>query len=181
MKNTFPIIISICLVLISPKVVEAQQYNNGPEQGYSAGIGVRAGATGGLTFKGMIGERTAIEGIAGWGFQSFRITGLYEIHANAFDVPRLNWFYGLGAHVAFYNYRNCNVRWNGWKWEKDKTADCNPRAFGIGIDGIIGIEYQVSEIPFTFSLDIKPALELHSLGYFPFLFWDGALSIRYVW
>ena len=157
----------------------AQEYD---ADGYDFGVGVRGGFTSGLTFKMMMDQRTAIEGILGWGFRGVRIVGLYEIHAKAFEVDGLNWFYGVGGHVAFYNYgKSGDWRWNGFNWERNKNGENVTNSFGVGVDGILGIEYQIQEIPFTVGLDIKPAIEFNTLGFFPFMFWDSAFSIRYVW
>jgi hypothetical protein len=69
---------------------------------HGTGIGVRGGLSNGLTVKHFIGEKTAIEGLLASRWGGLNITGLYEIHnAAAFDVSRLNWYYGLGAHIGF--------------------------------------------------------------------------------
>jgi len=134
---------------------------------YSTGIGVRGGLSNGLTVKHFIGGTTAIEGILATRWGGFNITGLYEIHkASAFDVEHLNWYYGLGAHVGFWSGKDV-----GWADdEKDYTV--------IGIDGIIGIEYNFQELPFNIGLDWKPAFNLTENTEF----WGdgGALSLRYV-
>jgi hypothetical protein len=75
-------------------------------QDYNTGIGVRGGLSNGLTVKHFIGNNVAIEGLLTSRWDGFNITGLYEIHAyEAFDVPRLNWYYGAGAHIGFLKGR----------------------------------------------------------------------------
>ncbi|HDR51762.1 MAG TPA: hypothetical protein ENN90_09135 [Mariniphaga anaerophila] len=135
-------------------------------QDYNTGIGVRGGLSNGLTVKHFIGSNTALEGILSTRWQGFNITGLYEIHANAFDTPRLNWYYGFGGHIGF---------WDGYKghpWFNDGTYTI------IGIDGIIGIEYNIEPIPFNISLDWKPGFNI--IGYTGFWGDELALSIRYI-
>jgi hypothetical protein len=90
---------------------------------------------------------------------------LYEIHNPAFDIDRLNWYYGVGGHIGF------------WDGKYDDRFDAGNNTV-IGIDGILGLEYNFKEIPFNLSLDWKPALNLvGSSG-----FWGdgGAISIRYI-
>jgi len=159
--------------------------NDGAGITYTTAVGVRAGWEGGITFKHFIKNNAALEGILsrGWGYGGFRITGLYEIHKNAFDVPRLNWFYGLGAHVGSYGERywkgdrddDCDR--DGYYYDDGKRYSCGRSRMVIGIDAILGIEYHLKEIPFTVGFDIKPFFDLYGRGDH---FGDGALSIRYV-
>ena len=131
-------------------------------QDYKTAIGMRGGLSQGLTVKQFMGSNVAVEGIFAIFNRSMYITGLYEIHkASAFGVDRLNWYYGGGAHAGTYHYVNDN----------------NPDIFSIGIDGILGIEYNLTEIPISISIDLKPAYNLvgwrgNTSG--------GALSIRYM-
>lgn len=135
-------------------------------QDYRTGIGVRGGLFTGITLKHFISDRTAIEGLFETRWSGLGITGLYEIHNNAFDVDRLNWYYGFGAHIGFYNGDNT-------PWGTTSTSYSV-----IGVDGILGIEYNISEIPINISLDWKPVINLINYGGF----WadGGALSIRYI-
>lgn len=135
-------------------------------QDYNTGIGFRGGLSNGLTVKQFIGRNTAIEGILTTRWSGFNITGLYEIHDQAFQVEGLNWYYGFGAHIGFWN--GDNVSW----------ATDNANYTVIGIDGIIGLEYNFENIPFNISIDWKP--EMNLIGYSGFWGDGGALSIRYV-
>lgn len=133
---------------------------------YGTGIGLRGGLSSGLTVKHFIGEGTAIEGLVDFRDKDFNLTLLYEIHnASAFGVSRLNWYYGLGAHVGFWDGNNGNNN------DDDNTIV-------IGVDGILGIEYNFKEFPFNIGLDWKPAFNL--VGDTKFWGDGGALSIRYV-
>lgn len=75
------------------------------QSGYTTGIGLRGGAASGLTVKHFIKSDAAIEGILSTSFK-YRgtvITVLYEKHAQAFDTRGLQWYYGLGGHVGFWD------------------------------------------------------------------------------
>jgi len=135
-------------------------------QDYNTGIGLRGGFAGGVTLKHFISSDAALEGIISSRWQGLVITGLYEKHAQAFDVSGLNWFYGAGAHIGFWDGNN--VKW----------ADDDKSYTVLGIDGIIGIEYNIGEIPFNISLDWKPSLNI--VGHSGFWADGGALSVRYV-
>ncbi len=135
-------------------------------QDYSTAAGIRGGFFNGFTVKHFLNESAAAEGILSFRYRGIRITGLYEIHQEAFQEERLKFYYGGGAHVAFYN--GYNSRWTG---SRSNTAV-------IGIDGIVGLEYTLSEFPINLGLDWKPYFNL--VGYTGFGGDGGALSIRYV-
>lgn len=135
---------------------------------YRTGVGVRAGFDQGLTVKHFIGSQDAIEGILSWRYRGFVVTGLWERHHNAFGVEHLFWYYGAGAHVGFWRYYNNHP----WLDEGDRSGAV------LGIDGIVGIEYNLADIPIGFSLDYKPAFNLVGSNYA--MFDGGAISVRYL-
>jgi hypothetical protein len=137
-------------------------------QDYNTGIGVRGGLSNGLTVKHFIGSNTAVEGILATRWQGFNVTGLYQIHNRAFDTPRLNWYYGFGGHIGFWNDNRNHP------WFDNGTGSYTV----IGIDGILGIEYNIEPIPFNISLDWKPAFNI--LGYTGFWGDEVAISVRYI-
>lgn len=136
-------------------------------QDYKTGIGLRGGLSNGLTVKHFIKENTALEGILSTRWSGFNITGLYEINnPGAFDVNRLNWYYGAGAHIGF------------WDSDASWAAEDHGAYTVIGIDGILGIEYNFEAIPLNLSLDWKPAINL--IGYTQSWFDEVALSLRFI-
>ncbi|MFA5327988.1 MAG: hypothetical protein WC384_09370 [Prolixibacteraceae bacterium] len=134
-------------------------------QDYKTGIGIRSGWGSGLSWKHFLGEQTAFEGILNSQWKGFSLTGLFEIHKNAFNADRLYWYYGGGGHIGF---------WNG-KYNSRFDAGNNTI---IGIDGVLGLEYNFDFIPINLSVDWKPALNLVGVSGF----WGdgGAVSIRYI-
>jgi hypothetical protein len=135
-------------------------------QDYKTGIGLRGGLYNGLTIKHFFGRATALEGIFDTRWQGIDATILYEISHRAFDVSRLNWYYGLGGHIGFYNGDHYP---NGTAGQSLTT---------IGVDGILGLEYNFAELPINISLDWKPAFNL--VGESKFWGDGGALSIRFI-
>jgi hypothetical protein len=128
-------------------------------QDYKNAIGLRLGWSYGLTFKHFISEKSALEGIADYRWGGLGITGLYEIHNNLADVEGLNWYFGGGAHVGFYG-----------------TSYGGGSGTFVGIDGILGLEYNFKDLPINISADWKPAF---TFGYSHFGADNGALSVRY--
>ena len=152
------IILTLALVIFISAFASAQDY--------STGVGLRLGFSNGLTVKHFLSQRSAVEGLLATRWRGFEITGLFEVHNQAFDVERLNWYYGFGGHIGFWN--GDNTTW----------GDVGTNYTLIGIDGILGIEYNFSEVPINISLDWKPAFNL--TGYTGFWGDGGALSIRYI-
>jgi hypothetical protein len=139
-------------------------------QDYHGGVGIRIGgfASNGLTGKYFILPDVALEGILATRWGGILIAGLGEIHAPVFDINRLSYYYGPGAHIASWS-----------EGRKTRWFDDNINHTVIGIDGIIGIEYTFAEIPFNIGFDVKPAFNI--IGNFGFWVDEIALSVRYVW
>ncbi len=136
-------------------------------QQYDKAIGIRGGLFNGVTYKQAISSNTYLEGIASFRWNGFMVTGLYEITKPIdSNAPGLDWYYGFGAHVGFYD-DNENGPWD----EGDFDGPM------IGADGILGMEYTFGEVPVNLSLDWKPAINL--FGYDGFWSDNVALSIRY--
>lgn len=157
MKKSISLIIAC--VLVATMSLSAQDYKTS--------VGVRGGAPSGITGKYFFNKKAAVEGIlSGYG-GGFELYGLYEIHENAFDVPYLNWYYGFGGHIGF---ADADRRRPYYYYDGRGTG------FGIGADGVFGLEYTLTDIPFTLGVDIKPALDLAPTVYF---WMGGGISIRF--
>lgn len=137
-------------------------------QDYKTGIGLRAGLANGLTIKHFTREKSAVEFILSSRWRGFDVTGLYEVHNQAFNTERLKWFIGFGGHIGFWNG---DYTYKYWGYEGTSYTVA-------GIDGILGLEYSFTEVPINLSLDWKPAFNF--VGYNGFWVDGGALSIRYI-
>jgi hypothetical protein len=151
------LLLTFSLVILMTSLLKGQDYDNG--------FGIRLGWTQGLTIKHFFSERTAVEGILATRWKGFDLTGLFEIHDEAFEVDRLRWYFGFGGHLGF---------WNG---DNTPWGDDGENYSIIGIDGILGIEYTFLDIPINIGLDWKPMFNLS--GYSGFWADGGALSLRY--
>jgi hypothetical protein len=144
--------------IISIITVKAQDYNTA--------IGVRGGFYNGLTLKQFISNTNALEGIIATHYRGLLLAGMYQIHANAFDAPGLNWYYGGGAHLGFYNRRYTPSRYD------DQTGSFST----FGIMGVVGLEYKIEEIPVTVGIDITPAFDI--IGHTG-LWLNSGITLRY--
>ncbi|WP_210463426.1 hypothetical protein [Rufibacter roseolus] len=144
-------------------------------QAQKAGLGLRVGGySAGISGKYFFRDAVAFEGILGTGLgrRGFQLTGLFELHAPAFAVPGLQWFYGGGAHVGAFRGRYYFKSSN-----KHYVENYDRNLATVGIDGIVGLEYQITEIPISLGVDFKPFIETNRAGLF--LYGDGALTVRY--
>ncbi len=140
---------------------------------YDIGIGARIGQAYGVNVKYFLRlhptrqNHGAIEGIFTTRFNGVNAAVLYEYHSGIFDTDGLRIYIGGGAHLA---------AWNSEKvyWKNERTG-FNPYA---GLDGIIGIEYVLEDIPLAVSLDWKPAVNF--VSDFNLMIDDIGLSFRYL-
>ena len=141
-------------------------------QEYDSGIGIRAGLNPGITGKIFLARHSAfktmgaLEGIAAVRFKGVAVTGLYEFHTEVFDTRGLYLFFGGGVHVAYWDSKEVF-------WETDNTG----MQTYAGIDGIVGLEYVIQDIPLTIGMDWKPNLNL--IGDNAGIIDDIAVSVRY--
>ncbi len=134
---------------------------------YKTAVGVRGIGTSGLTIKHFTKANTALEGIIGFYPNAFSATLLLEKYTPAFDEPGLNWYYGIGGHVATQS----DVINNEGIYRRESSE------VGFGVDGIFGIEYKIQDVPIAVSLDFKPFFEIATDGD-AFIALDPGLGIK---
>ena len=127
---------------------------------YDFAVGLRSGGTSGITLKKNY-EATSIEGIIGFWHDAVSLTGLWEKHTVAFNTQGLNWIYGVGGHVAFYGNNFDGRGGPGWY---DYPNDVHGGELGLGIDGTVGLEYKIPDVPIAFDFSLKPYLEIITDG-----------------
>ncbi|MBW6498282.1 MAG: hypothetical protein K0B09_07845 [Bacteroidales bacterium] len=134
-------------------------------QSYNTGIGLRGGVYSGVTFKQFISSYDAFEIVGAFHYRGLFLAAMYQRHANAFDVPGLNWLYGGGVHIGFYDGRYHPV----WEVAGNRTQ--------LGVSGIVGLEYKIDEIPISIGIDLIPAIDIFESTR---LWMGGGIAVRYV-
>lgn len=175
MKNKMmlkPVLLTVLLMMAT--TFSFAQYTYAFQRPYKTALGVRVGGTSGVSIKHFYSNSMAFEGLIGTFGNGFSLTGLVEKHQNAFEVEGLNWYYGAGAHLAFYNGNQY------YKVGGREVHDRDYQDVAVGINGIIGLEYTLpDDIPVAFSLDFKPFVEIDNdgdVGVAP----DLALGIKFL-
>ena len=159
-KTTFTVLFML-LMMIPAKAQDLNDLSSKMYSwDYSNAIGVRAGYNGALTLKHKFGS-TALEGMIEAWDHGIRTRLLLENHVPAFDVTGLQWYYGAGGHLSFSNAH----------WHNGHENHSHPyhhhyygSEMGLGVDGVLGIEYKIPPIPFAISVDVIPQIEVVTDG-----------------
>ena len=145
----FKYLIALLIVVACTATASAQAQ-------YDKALGLRLGGGVGVTYvMPAWGNYVEVIGELRFGNNGYiAVGGLYELKYSFFDVEGMDWYFGGGAHVGL--------------------SDNN---FGMGVDGIIGLEYVFNQAPLNIGIDWKPGFDIiNSTNYFA----DAAISLRYV-
>lgn len=124
-------------------------------QPYMHSVGVRAGYSSGVTYKAFRLHRMgAYEGSILYNRHGFNLSALYEHHLEPFRNERFLVFAGGGAF--------------GGDWNEE---------FSLGIMGVVGIEYNIRDIPLNLAVDWRPMFNIIQITELDLL--DFGFSIRY--
>jgi hypothetical protein len=137
-------------------------------QGYNTALGIRfGGLSNGITLKHFVSNASAVEGILSLGNRTVIITGLYEMHTSIDHSQLFRFYYGVGAHVGFFQDGGYYYYHNNILYTSQSV---------VGIDGIIGLGYKFKTAPINIGMDLKPFMDFNSGTN---LFFDGGVSVRY--
>lgn len=105
-------------------------------QEYNYAAGIRLGGFEGATFK-MYQEKTAIEFGAAWGIGGYLIAdAVYELQQPVINED-FTFYYGAGPYLGLFT-----------------------NSFLLGAEAVIGLEYQIPNVPIAISLDYRPGLNI---------------------
>jgi len=129
---------------------------------YNQALGVKLPGGFSATYKKFINAYNNVEAQAVFWNKGFRLVGLYEFNFDIPDVNGLRWYVGPGAHIGFWKSR--------YKDDYGSKPD-------FGVDGVIGLDYKLKDIPIDVSVDWQPSVTLvGSAGFSPVF---GGVGIRY--
>lgn len=131
---------------------------------YNTAIGFRVGGTTGIDAKFFTRQSKAVELIVGSFGNGISFTALAEKYSPVYNAKGLYVYYGGGGHLAFYNGQGRYYGFFGREVDYHRNNDV-----GFGINGIVGFEYRMPDgIPISFSIDLKPFIEMGTGGYIVF-------------
>ena len=124
-------------------------------QPYMHSVGVRAGYSSGVTYKGFRLHRMgAYEGSILYNRHGFNLSAMYEHHVEPFRNERFLVYAGGGAF--------------GGDWDEE---------FSLGVIAVVGIEYTIRDIPLNLAVDWRPMFNVIRSPALDFL--DFGFCIRY--
>ncbi|NJL76312.1 MAG: hypothetical protein HC892_16145 [Saprospiraceae bacterium] len=142
-------------------------------QNYTSAVGARLGSPISLSYKMFISDQNALEGYIGFrdnaSYNWFSISGAYLVHRplEIEGIEGLDWYFGGGGSVFFWSYPN-------------GTVD-NYSTTTLGIQGYLGLEYTLSNIPLNFTIDWIPTIFIgNNLFVNSFGGGYGSVGVRYV-
>lgn len=162
MKKISFIALILCTFLLAANRSQAQDYKTA--------VGLKFGGyENGFSVKYFMDDRTALEGILGIRSHGAVLTGLYEIHQQAFNSAGLKFYYGFGGHLGSVGAGRYQT------FGGDDKYYTNNHIL-LGADGVLGLEYKIADAPIAVSLDLNPRIEL-ATG--PFFDLAPGLGIKY--
>lgn len=125
-------------------------------QSYKTSYGVRTGYTSGFMAQFIIDDNKYFNSILSFRNRGLQVTGLRQFYKD-FSVKgtNLHMYYGYGAHVGYSNY-HFNYNYHSEIYITYEKRFCPE----IGIDGNLGAEYHLTNMPFAICLDYKPFLQI---------------------
>ncbi|MDD4545091.1 MAG: hypothetical protein PHP27_04575 [Bacteroidales bacterium] len=155
MKKLFLSVVIALFALLPTKESKAQDY--------TWGIGFRGTYYPALSIKQQLSSRNSMDYIVSFRNHGFQATAIYE-----WKTPVINnnfhLYYGIGGSIGL---------WDDYRDNKYKDE----LGFRAGVDGILGLEFKIPNVPITLSVDYKPYINLIGWGND---FANGAFSVRYV-
>jgi hypothetical protein len=144
------VLISFLLISTHSKAQSSQSTGDT----YTTAVGFKFGGyEDGISVKYFTNPDVALEGELGFRQHGVVITGLYEFHQEAFNVPELRFYYGAGFHIGAIG-SGVYQRFGG------SNEVYNTGHLLLGVDGVLGLEYILPQTPIAISLDLNPRLEL---------------------
>ena len=130
---------------------------------YNRAIGIKLPGGVAVSYKQFVTDYQNVEAEAMFWNHGFRAVGLYEFNWDIRGIDGLRWYVGPGAHLG--------------AWNNDDSKQSNNSKIGFGIDGVIGLDYKLTDLPLNISLDWQPAIDLiGSTGYGAAY---GGIGVRY--
>jgi len=144
-------------------------------QFYAKEIGIRGGYTAGISIRINIEEALSYEGLVSYRDNGAVFTAIRQKHKEIGMDKFGNWefLYGFGPHAGFYFTDSYRVLFREIYFGRKLFTPV------LGMNGYLGIEYQLVNTPVSFGCSFKPFMEISLKQLFGVNFWDFGLNVRY--
>lgn len=164
MRKFYTIIILLCL-----STAAFSQF-------YNKEVGIRGGYSSGITFRVNLEEMLSYEAQLNYRDNGVMFT-MYRQQHKEIGMDRLgNWefIYGFGLHTGFYNTDTYKILNREIYYGREIFTPV------IGMDGYLGIDYKLVDIPMSFGISFQPYMELSLKQVFGINLWDFGFHARYM-
>ena len=151
-------------------------------QSFDNAVGVRLGYPFSGSFKHFFDDNNAGEAVVGFSpfnyYSSFSVGGYYQRHEPLDlddDLEPLQWYYGGGAAVHFWNYDDNDLRLFDASGRRRDFASTS-----ISLSGMIGLQYAFEDVPLEITVDWRPTIFPGRLAFGAFRVGRGGLAVRYI-
>lgn len=138
-------LLALVLIVVLPRFSFADDF--GP-QNRRVGVGIIAGDPTGVTVKGYVAPRTAINGIASWSFIDDAFTLIGDVTYDLFEIDTRSQSLSLPFYVGAGGKFTVN----------NKNTPGSDSSFGVRVP--VGLAAQLEKIPLEISLEVGPGIEL---------------------
>jgi len=145
-------------------------------QFYTKEVGIRCGYSGGITFRVNLDENLSYEGQLSYRDKGAIFTMIRQQHQEI-GMDRLgNWefLYGFGAHAGFYFTDSYKILFREIYFGREIFTPV------AGMDGYVGIDYKLTELPMSFGVSFQPHMEISLKQVFGINLWDFGFHVRYM-
>lgn len=164
MRNLYIIILLLCL---SPAAFS---------QFYNKEVGLRGGYSSGITFRVNLEESLSYEAQLSYRDKGGIFTMFRQQH-HELGMDRMgNWefIYGFGMHAGFYFTDSYKILHREIYFGSEVFTPV------LGMDGYLGIDYRLVDIPMSFGISFQPYMELSLMKIFGINMWDFGFHVRYM-
>ncbi len=144
-------------------------------QFYVKEVGLRGGYTGGITFRINLEETLSYEGQFSYRDKGAIFTVIRQQHREMGIDKFGNWdfVYGFGPHAGFYFTDSYRILFREIYFGRNIFTPV------IGMDGYMGIEYQLVNLPVSFGVNFQPFMEISLKQLFGINLWDFGITAKY--
>ncbi len=155
------------LIIIFFTIISLKSFS----QDYERAFGLKFGREPGVFYRKFSDYKNSLEAIATFDRGGFQLTFLREYYNPALlDLTDQFFIYfGFGTEIGYTRYSLESYKFNG-----DTYRKYQPEA-GIGICGVLGLEYHLLKYPVALSFDYIPEFQF----YFPYTFYRNKFNIAF--
>jgi hypothetical protein len=160
------IILSIFVTFALATTLSAQCFNQA--------VGIRGGITSAIFYDKGTNELTTTRYMISSRSDGMRFTYIkYKQFYKMDELPdNFSFYYGFGAHIGYARWSEAVSNFEGYYWQSH-TAPVT------GVDGLIGISYDMQRMPISFTFDAKPYFDVWGKNIFTPKPFDVAFGLVY--